>query len=239
MVIGSFSANDADGRRRQLLPAHRRPLAAGGAGRRPGAQQRDLFLRRKDRGPDVPGRRDTEESSPSRGQRLRDGPEQQRGGRDGCLLSGLQLLEGAPPMYSIACATSQVDGAAPAAMTQPTTPARAFLGALSTGGDRLDQAVGVRARCSESRRPRVDRIVVTVRGQASMKKFRREAVALPPLVVMAGALSSWHPIAIAQATAPAQPASASASPGRPKKSSSTGRSLRASEQLVQERIQDA
>ena len=26
-----------------------------------------------------------------------------------------------------------------------------------------------------------------------MKKFRRDAVALPPLVVMAGALSSWHP----------------------------------------------
>jgi hypothetical protein len=44
----------------------------------------------------------------------------------------LQLLEGAPPVFSIAWATSQVDGAAPAATTQPTTPSRAFLGALST-----------------------------------------------------------------------------------------------------------
>jgi hypothetical protein len=44
----------------------------------------------------------------------------------------LQLLEGAPPVYSIAWSTSLVDGAAPAATTQPTTPSRAFLGALST-----------------------------------------------------------------------------------------------------------
>jgi hypothetical protein len=45
---------------------------------------------------------------------------------------GLQLLEGAPTIFSIAWSTSQVDGAAPAATTTPTTPARAFLGALST-----------------------------------------------------------------------------------------------------------
>jgi hypothetical protein len=47
--------------------------------------------------------------------------------------SGLQLLEGTPPVYSISWSSSQVNGAAPAATTQPTTPARAFLGALSTG----------------------------------------------------------------------------------------------------------
>jgi hypothetical protein len=46
--------------------------------------------------------------------------------------AGLQLLEGAPPVYSIAWSTSLVDGAAPAASTQPTTAARAFLGATST-----------------------------------------------------------------------------------------------------------
>ena len=45
----------------------------------------------------------------------------------------LQLLEGAPPIYSIAWSSSLVDGAAPAASTTPTTtPSRAFLGALST-----------------------------------------------------------------------------------------------------------
>ena len=44
----------------------------------------------------------------------------------------LQLLEGAPPIYSIAYATSQVDGAAPGAGSDPT-PAL-FLGALSLGG---------------------------------------------------------------------------------------------------------
>lgn len=44
----------------------------------------------------------------------------------------LQLLEGTPPFYSIAWASSLVDGAAPAGTTQPTTPARAFLGAVST-----------------------------------------------------------------------------------------------------------
>jgi hypothetical protein len=44
---------------------------------------------------------------------------------------GLQLLEGTLPIYSIAWASSQVDGAAPAATTQPTG-GRAFLGALST-----------------------------------------------------------------------------------------------------------
>jgi hypothetical protein len=42
---------------------------------------------------------------------------------------GLQLLEGTPAIYSIAHASSQVDGAAPAATTAPTTGA--FLGALS------------------------------------------------------------------------------------------------------------
>ncbi|MEX2123580.1 MAG: hypothetical protein WD795_06775 [Woeseia sp.] len=43
----------------------------------------------------------------------------------------LQLLEGAPPIYSIAYATSQVDGAVPGAGSDPT-PAL-FLGALSLG----------------------------------------------------------------------------------------------------------
>ena len=43
----------------------------------------------------------------------------------------LQLLEGAPPIYSIAYATAQVDGAAPGAGSDPT-PAL-FLGALSLG----------------------------------------------------------------------------------------------------------
>jgi hypothetical protein len=45
---------------------------------------------------------------------------------------GLQLLEGAPPVYSILWSASLVDNAAPAATTTPTTPARAFLGAVST-----------------------------------------------------------------------------------------------------------
>jgi hypothetical protein len=44
----------------------------------------------------------------------------------------LQLLEGAPPIYSIDYATSQVDGAAPGAGSDPA-PAL-FLGALSLGG---------------------------------------------------------------------------------------------------------
>ena len=43
----------------------------------------------------------------------------------------LQLLEGTPPVYSIDYATSQVDGAAPGAGSDPT-PAL-FLGALSLG----------------------------------------------------------------------------------------------------------
>jgi hypothetical protein len=43
----------------------------------------------------------------------------------------LQLLEGSPPIYSIDYATSQVDGAAPAAGSDPT-PAL-FIGALSLG----------------------------------------------------------------------------------------------------------
>ena len=41
--------------------------------------------------------------------------------------AGLQLLEGAPPVFSIAWASSLVDNVAPAATTQPSTPARAFL----------------------------------------------------------------------------------------------------------------
>ncbi|MEX2496017.1 MAG: hypothetical protein WD448_08015 [Woeseia sp.] len=45
--------------------------------------------------------------------------------------TGLQLLEGAPPIYSIAYATAQVDGAAPGAGSDPA-PAL-FLGALSLG----------------------------------------------------------------------------------------------------------
>jgi hypothetical protein len=44
----------------------------------------------------------------------------------------LQLLEGAPPIYSIAYATSQVDGAVPGAGSDPD-PAL-FIGALSLGG---------------------------------------------------------------------------------------------------------
>lgn len=46
--------------------------------------------------------------------------------------AGLQLLEGALPVYSIDWATSMVDGAAPIASTDPT-PAT-YLGALSLGG---------------------------------------------------------------------------------------------------------
>ncbi len=45
----------------------------------------------------------------------------------------LQLLEGAPPVYSIAWSTSLVDGASPATTTEPTDAVRAFLGALSAG----------------------------------------------------------------------------------------------------------
>lgn len=45
--------------------------------------------------------------------------------------AGLQLLEGAPPFFSIAWASSQVNGAAPAATTQPSG-GRTFLGAIST-----------------------------------------------------------------------------------------------------------
>jgi hypothetical protein len=44
----------------------------------------------------------------------------------------LQLLEGTPSIYSVAWATSLVDGATPAASTQPTDAARPFLGAVST-----------------------------------------------------------------------------------------------------------
>lgn len=60
--------------------------------------------------------------------------------------AGLQLLEGAPPVYSIAWATSLVDGATPAATTQPDA-ARPFLGALSAGETDWTQpwAYGLRA----------------------------------------------------------------------------------------------
>jgi hypothetical protein len=47
--------------------------------------------------------------------------------------AGLQLLEGSPPVFSIAWASSLVDGVAPGATTTPTTATRPFLGALSTG----------------------------------------------------------------------------------------------------------
>lgn len=58
--------------------------------------------------------------------------------------AGLQLLEGTLPIYSIDFATSQVDGAAPAASAAPTTsfggntndvndPATSYLGALTQG----------------------------------------------------------------------------------------------------------
>lgn len=47
--------------------------------------------------------------------------------------SGLALLEGTPPYYSVAWSAAQVDGAAPANSTQPTTASRAFLGAVSMG----------------------------------------------------------------------------------------------------------
>jgi hypothetical protein len=52
--------------------------------------------------------------------------------------AGLQLLEGAPPIYSVDYATSQVDGAAPGAGSDPD-PAT-FLGALSLGAE--DWTVG-------------------------------------------------------------------------------------------------
>lgn len=74
-----------------------------------------------------------------------------------------------------------------------------------------------------------------------MKTIRRQAATLPPLVVVAGALSSWHPLALAQAAAPPPPpATSSVSTAGPTEEVVVeGRSLRASEQLVQERLQDA
>lgn len=45
----------------------------------------------------------------------------------------LQLLEGTQPIYSIDWATSQVDGAQPAATTDPADASHPFLGALSMG----------------------------------------------------------------------------------------------------------
>jgi TonB-dependent receptor len=64
-------------------------------------------------------------------------------------------------------------------------------------------------------------------------------VALPPLVVMAGALSSWQPHALAQAEAVAPASAPGIATGPTEEVVVEGRSLRASEELVQERLQDA
>ena len=72
-----------------------------------------------------------------------------------------------------------------------------------------------------------------------MKKIRREAASLPPLVVMAGALSSWHPHALAQAAAAPPPSAPGIAVGPTEEVVVEGRSLKASEELVQERLQDA
>ena len=79
-----------------------------------------------------------------------------------------------------------------------------------------------------------------------MKKARaKEITKLPPLVVMAGALSSWHPGAFAQQVesqpAPQEanaPASAPEDGGPTETVVVEGRSLTASEELVQERLDD-
>jgi TonB-dependent receptor len=80
-----------------------------------------------------------------------------------------------------------------------------------------------------------------------MKKVRKEMIKLPPLVVMAGALSTWHPAALAQqqpqdasgaAAAPATPAAAPVAEGPTETVVVEGRSLSASEELVQERLDD-
>lgn len=86
-----------------------------------------------------------------------------------------------------------------------------------------------------------------------MKKVRREVMKLPPLVVMAGALSSWHPGAVAQEAQSEQtPQSSSAGSLAAEGSAEQavaaegptetvvveGRSLTASEDLVQERLDD-
>src|SRR5918995_904630 len=73
-----------------------------------------------------------------------------------------------------------------------------------------------------------------------MKMTRKEAAALPPLVVMAGALSAWHPQVLGQAAeAPPSAATASVSAGPTETVVVEGRSLKASEELVQERLEDA
>ena len=72
-----------------------------------------------------------------------------------------------------------------------------------------------------------------------MKRIRREAASLPPLVVMAGALSSWHPPALAQAAAAAPASAPGIAAGPTEEVIVEGRSLKASEELVQERLQDA
>ena len=71
-----------------------------------------------------------------------------------------------------------------------------------------------------------------------MKKIRKkDALQLPPLVVMAGALSGWQPNAHAQETAPEQGAGVAAGPTETVVVE--GRSLSASEELIEERLQDA
>jgi TonB-dependent receptor len=73
-----------------------------------------------------------------------------------------------------------------------------------------------------------------------MKKIRKDDFSLPPLIVMAGALSSWHPQLLAQDQTTSQAnASSVTSAGPPEEVIVEGRSLKASEELVQERLQDA
>jgi TonB-dependent receptor len=72
-----------------------------------------------------------------------------------------------------------------------------------------------------------------------MNKFCREAASLPPLVVMAGALSSWHPVVLAQAAVAPESATVGTASGPTEEVVVEGRSLRASEVLLQERLQDA
>jgi TonB-dependent receptor len=75
-----------------------------------------------------------------------------------------------------------------------------------------------------------------------MKKVRTELPKLPPLIVMAGALSIGQPLAHAQSepgTAAANPAAAAARSGEPTEEVVVeGRSLSATEELVEERLQD-
>ena len=75
-----------------------------------------------------------------------------------------------------------------------------------------------------------------------MKKVRAELSKLPPLVVMASALSGWHPPA--QAQSESEPVAAGGSPAVSASDGPTeeviveGRSLSATEELVEERLQD-